>query len=58
MPTEPAALRDELCRRRLAMLGAFVTTRLADPRLHEASRQTAVDDRAAARGSRRDGAAR
>ena len=31
MPTEPTVLRDELARRRLAMLGAFVTTRLADP---------------------------
>ena len=43
MPTDPARLRDELCRRRLAMLGAFVTTRLADPGTHDASRQRAID---------------
>ena len=32
MPTDPPRLREELARRRLDMLGAFVTTRLADPR--------------------------
>ena len=31
MPTDPAALGDELARRQLTMLGAFVTTRLIDP---------------------------
>lgn len=43
MPTEPALLRDRLGRRRLAMVGAFVTTRLADPRSYEASVRTAVE---------------
>ncbi len=42
MPTEPARLRDELARRDLAMLGAFVTTRLADPASYEASERTAL----------------
>lgn len=42
MPTDPELLREELDRRRLAMLGAFVTTRLADPRWCEESRQRAV----------------
>jgi inosose dehydratase len=42
MPTDPAALRDELARRRLAMLGAFVTIRLADPSSHAAAVETAV----------------
>jgi inosose dehydratase len=42
MPTDPAALREELRRRELAMLGAFVTTRLADPASFAASRDTAV----------------
>jgi inosose dehydratase len=42
MPTDPVVLRDELRRRELAMLGAFVTTRLADPRTHDASLRTAV----------------
>ena len=32
MPTDPAALRDELERRGLDMVGAFVTTRLVDSR--------------------------
>ena len=31
MPTDPGRLQDELKRRRLAMVGAFVTMRLADP---------------------------
>ena len=42
MPTDAAALEDELSRRGLAMLGAFVTTRLADPLTHEAGLQSAV----------------
>jgi inosose dehydratase len=42
MPTDPAVLRDELGRRRLVMLGAFVTTRLADPASYEPSRDAAV----------------
>lgn len=43
MPTEPALLRERLERRRLAMVGAFVTTRLADPRSYDASVRTAVE---------------
>lgn len=43
MPTDPAALRRELARRNLAMLGAFVTTRLVDPHSHEPSVRTAVE---------------
>jgi inosose dehydratase len=43
MPTEPAVLRERLDRRSLAMVGAFVTTRLADPRSYEASVLTAVE---------------
>jgi inosose dehydratase len=42
MPTEPAILRERLDRTRLAMVGAFVTTRLADPGSYEASVRTAV----------------
>lgn len=42
MPTDPVRLREELDRRNLAMLGAFVTTRLADPRSCEESLQRAV----------------
>jgi inosose dehydratase len=42
MPTDPARLRDELCQRRLAMLGAFVTTRLADPESRDASLRAAI----------------
>jgi inosose dehydratase len=42
MPTDPAALGDELHRRRLEMLGAFVTTRLADPASFDESIRTAV----------------
>ncbi len=34
MPSEPAALRAELARRSLAMLGAFVPVALADPSSH------------------------
>lgn len=43
MPTEPAVLRERLDRRSLAMVGAFVTTRLADSRSYEASVHTAVE---------------
>lgn len=42
MPTDPAQLRDELERRQLALLGAFVTVRLADPSSVEPSLNTAV----------------
>jgi len=42
MPTDPSALRDELARRQLTMLGAFVTTRLVDPASFEESARTAV----------------
>ena len=42
MPTQPDRLREELERRGLAMAGAFVTTRLADPRSHGPSLQRAV----------------
>ena len=42
MPTDPVRLRDELAARRLAMLGAFVTMRLADPTRTPASERTAV----------------
>jgi hypothetical protein len=39
MPTDPDTLRDELARRQLTMLGAFVTTRLAEPRTYDRSRR-------------------
>jgi inosose dehydratase len=42
MPTDPERLRDELGRRGLAMLGAFVTTRLADSGTRDASVKTAI----------------
>jgi inosose dehydratase len=42
MPTEPARLSAELARRGLALLGAFVTTRLADQGSYGTSLQTAV----------------
>jgi inosose dehydratase len=42
MPTDPEVLRRLLDARKLAMAGAFVTTRLADPRSHDASVRTAV----------------
>jgi inosose dehydratase len=42
MPTEPDALRAELDRRSLAMLGAFVPIKLADERTHAAGITTAV----------------
>jgi inosose dehydratase len=43
MPTDPARLREELGRRRLAMLGAFVTVRLADPSSYASSEKTALE---------------
>jgi inosose dehydratase len=42
MPTDPEVLRRLLDARKLVMVGAFVTTRLADPRSHDASVRTAV----------------
>lgn len=42
MPTDPASLRAEVSRRRLALLGAFVPVRLADASTHEAGVETAV----------------
>ncbi|MCC6163073.1 MAG: TIM barrel protein [Acidobacteria bacterium] len=42
MPTVPGVLRDELARRDLSMLGAFVTTRLADPSSFDESERNAV----------------
>jgi inosose dehydratase len=42
MPTDPAQLRDELARRELVMLGAFVTTGFGRPETYSASEQTAV----------------
>ena len=42
MPTNPATLRSELSKRQLAMLGAFVTTRVADPGSYRDSLHTAV----------------
>ena len=42
MPTEPAALSQELAARRLAMVGAFVPIALANPETHAAGVETAV----------------
>jgi len=42
MPSDPGRLRDELAARRLAMVGAFVTTRLVDSRSYGATRERAV----------------
>ncbi len=42
MPTEPARLSDELSKRTLAMLGAFVPVRLADAGTHRDGIATAV----------------
>ncbi len=42
MPTDPTVLQRLLDARKLAMVGAFVTTRLADSRSHDASVRTAV----------------
>ncbi len=42
MPTDPGVLADELARRNLAMLGAFVPVRLRDRAAHAAGRERAV----------------
>src|SRR5688572_7034369 len=42
MPTDPERLRDELERRGLDMVGAFVTTRLVDSRSYGETRERAV----------------
>ncbi len=42
MPTDPVALRSDLTRRGLALLGAFVPVRLADASTHDAGVETAV----------------
>ena len=42
MPTDPDRLRDEIARRGLALLAAFVTTRLAHPEIYHESTQRAV----------------
>jgi inosose dehydratase len=42
MPTDPDRLRDEIARRGLALLAAFVTTRLAHPETYPESTQRAV----------------
>jgi inosose dehydratase len=43
MPTSPGLLRDELGRRSLDMVGAFVTTRLVEPASYDASADRAVE---------------
>lgn len=42
MPTEPGALREELARRQLALLGAFVPVRLTSEDEHQAGSEAAV----------------
>ncbi len=42
MPTEPAALKNELARRQLAMVGAFVPVALKDPVAHAAGEAHAL----------------
>jgi inosose dehydratase len=42
MPTDPAALRAELARRALALVGAFVPVALVRPEAHEPGARTAV----------------
>jgi inosose dehydratase len=42
MPTDASQLRDELSRRRLGIVGAFVTTRLVDSRSYGETRERAV----------------
>lgn len=42
LPTDPAALRDELGRRELALLGAFVPVALSDPGAHDGGEASAV----------------
>src|SRR5262245_23222543 len=43
MPANPGQLRDELGRRSLDMVGAFVTTRLIDPASYDTSADRAVE---------------
>ncbi len=43
MPSDPATLRNELKRRDLVMLGAFVQLKLKDPAAHEAGTKRAVE---------------
>jgi inosose dehydratase len=42
LPTEPGILRDEIERRALALVAAFVTTRLADPSAQESTLRKAL----------------
>jgi len=42
MPNDPALLRDELSRRRLAMIGAFTPLRLSDTRLYAEAKSVAL----------------
>ncbi len=42
MPTDPARLREELARRNLALIGAFVPVALANPDMHRGGLDTAV----------------
>jgi inosose dehydratase len=42
LPTDATALRDELSRRKLALIGAFVAVRLPDPLAHEAGEAVAL----------------
>jgi inosose dehydratase len=42
LPTEPSALRNELDRRNLDMVGAFVPVAFADPHTHDAGAEAAV----------------
>ncbi len=42
LPTAPAALRDELTRRELALIGAFVPVALRDPDAHRAGEEAAL----------------
>lgn len=42
MPTDPIALKDELARRQLTMLGAFVPVALVNPNDHQRGLETAV----------------
>lgn len=42
MPTEPLMLQDELARRGLQLVGAFVPIAFVDPRQHEAGREAAL----------------
>lgn len=42
LPTEPGALNQELARRKMALVGAFVPLSLADPGCHEAGYEAAM----------------